>query len=320
MTAADASPPKTDPAADGAAKAADAGAGSGSPGAATPYVDVRNLQDKFNGLIEQRNQSNDLARAAADERNLLNEQRRTKSQELEVHKAARDAANEVMRAHRAARDAYQEQAKALIAQKKGKAGGLDRSLALQVRKLQNDIAAMVEQQQTAVLSPSKEKVLVEKIRDLFLELKAKEAELKQQKTIEVDLTDTDGSIDELFARADEEHAKVVAALKEAQGHHEKFIAGVKEVRLLVSEANKKHAEFVAFKQKADECHHKAMELREKVMQVRGERKAEYDAQRKEIQAVNQQARRNVADPRALERIKDDALEQLKKGGKISLGF
>jgi uncharacterized coiled-coil DUF342 family protein len=283
-------------------------------------VDVRNLQDKFNNLIEQRNQTNDLARAAAEQRNQLNEQRRVKSQEIETHKAARDAANEVMRTHRAARDAYQDQAKALIAQKKGKTGSIDRSLQMTVRKLQNDIAAMVEQQQTAVMSPSKEKVLVEKIRDLFLELKTKEAELKSQKTVEIDLSDTDGSIDGFFAKADEEHAKVVAALKEAQGHHEKFIAGVKEVRLLVSEANKKHAEFVAQKEKADECHTKAMELREKVMAVRGEKKAEYDAQRKEIQQVNQTARKNVADPRALDRIKDDALEQLKKGGKISLGF
>ncbi|MFO1535806.1 MAG: coiled-coil protein [Thermoplasmatota archaeon] len=311
MTAAEtASQPKTDTPAPAADEAA----------APKAQVDVRNLQDKFNSLIEGRNQSNDLARAAAEERNLLNEQRRTKSQELEVHKAARDAANEVMRTHRAARDAYQDQAKALIAQKKGKAGALDRSLALQVRKLQNDIAAMVEQQQTAVLSPSKEKVLVEKIRDMFLELKSKEVELKAQKTVEIDLSDTDGSIDSFFAKADEEHAKVVAALKEAQGHHEKFIAGVKEVRVLVQEANKKHAEFVAHKQKADESHNKAMELREKVMAVRGERKAEYDAQRKEIQQVNQTARKNVADPRALDRIKDDALEQLKKGGKISLGF
>jgi uncharacterized coiled-coil DUF342 family protein len=289
-------------------------------GAAGKTVDVRNLQDKFNSLVEQRNQSNDLARAAANERNLLNEQRRVKSQEIEVHKTARDAANEVMRSHRAVRDAYQDQAKALIAQKKGKTGALDRSLHLQVRKLQNDIAAMVEQQQTVVLSASKEKVLVEKIRDMFLELKAKEAELKGQKTIEVDLSDTDASIDQLFAKADEEHAHVVAALKEAQGHHEKFIAGVKEIRVLVAEANKKHAEFVALKQKADDAHTKAMELREKVMAIRGERKAEYDARRKEVQEVNQTARKAVNDPRALDRIKDDALEQLKKGGKISLGF
>lgn len=283
-------------------------------------ADVRNLQAKFNALLETRNQMNDLAKASRTERDMLNEQRRVKSQEIEEHKAKRDAANEVMRKHKELRNAYQDQAKALIAEKKGKTGAIDRSLALQVRKLRNDIQAMVEQQQTTILSPSKEKVLVEKIRDLWLELKAKEEDLKKQNTVQVDLGDTDASIDALFAKADEEHAKVSAAMKEATEHHQKFVAGVKEVRVLVGEANKKHAEFVAAKEKADDSHNKAMELREKVMAIRGERKAAFDAQRKEIQEFNQTARRNVADPRALDRIKDDALEQLKKGGKISLGF
>lgn len=285
-------------------------------------IDVRNLQAKFNALLDQRNEMHELAKAARTERDMLNEQRRVKSLDIEQHKLARDAANEVMRQHKEIRNAYQDQAKALIAAKKGKAGegAVERSLPLTVRKLRNDIQAMVEQQQITILSPSKEKVLVEKIRDLWLELKAKETELKKQKTVEVEMADTDGSIDALFAKADEEHGLVVAALKEASSHHDKFIAGVKEIRVLVQEANKKHAEFVACKEKADECHNKGMELREKVMSVRNERKAMFDAERKEIQQVNTTARRNVSDPNAIDRYKEKALDELKKGGKITLGF
>jgi len=283
-------------------------------------VDIRNLQDKFNNLLNTRNEHNDLAKQARTERDQLNEARRLKSIEIEEHKTARDAANEVMRQHKELRNAYQDQAKALIDEKKGKAGAVSNSLPLQVRKLRNELQAMVEQQQTTTLTVAKERVLVEKIAETWKELKAKETELQKQKAVEVDLSGADASIDALFAKADEEHAKVSAAMKEAQAHHEKFIAGVKEVRVLVGEANKKHAEFVAHKEKADESHTKAMELREKVMQIRGERKAAFDAERKEIQQVNQTARRNVADPKVLDRLKDDALEQLKKGGKISLGF
>jgi uncharacterized coiled-coil DUF342 family protein len=291
-----------------------------SPAGADAKVDVRNLQEKFNNLLGQRNEYNDLAKKAREERDMLNEARRTKSAEAEQHKTARDAANEVMRKHKELRNAYQDQAKALIAEKKGKTGVLERSLPLQVRKLRNDMQALMEQQQTTILSPSKEKVLVEKIRDLWLELKAKEAELQKQKAVEIDLGDTDQAIDSLFAKADEEHGHVVAALKEASAHHDKFIAAIKEIRVLVTEANKKHAEFVAYKTKADEAHQKAMDLREKVMAIRNERKAEYDARRKEVQEVNQAARRNVADPKAIDRFKDQALEELKKGGKITLGF
>lgn len=293
-----------------------------TPAAEAPAgdTDVRNLQAKFNHLLEQRNQMNDLARAAREARDQLNEQRRLKSSEIEEHKTQRDAANEEMRKHKELRNQYQEQAKALIAQKKGKLEGVERSLPLQVRKLRNDLQAMIEQQQTTQLTVQKERVLVEKIAETWKELKAKEAELQKQKSVEVDLGDTDESINTLFAKADEEHEQVVAFMKQAQEHHEKFIAGVKEIRVLVGESNKKHEEFVACKTKADDCHNKAMELREKVMAVREQKKAEYDAQRREVREINTTAKRNVADPRALDRLKDNALEELKKGGKITLGF
>jgi uncharacterized coiled-coil DUF342 family protein len=282
--------------------------------------DVRNLQDKFNNLLNTRNEHNDLAKAARTERDQLNEARRSKLAELDTHKAARDAANAVMRTHKELRNQYQDQAKALIEQKKGKTGGVERSLPLTVRKLRNDLQAMVEQQQTTSLSVQKERLLVEKIAETWKELKSKEAELGKQKAVIADMSETDGSIDALFAKADEEHAKVSAAMKEAQAHHESFIAGIKEVRVLVSEANAKHAAFVAHKTKADESHNKAMELREKVMAIRGERKAAFDAERREVREVNTQARRNVSDPKAMDRHNDSLLEQMKKGGKITLGY
>ncbi|MHB1262743.1 MAG: hypothetical protein ACYC2H_13630, partial [Thermoplasmatota archaeon] len=89
MTAAEAASQPTT--ATPAAPAADAG--EAAP-AKEQYVDIRNLQDKFNSLLEQRNNFNDLARKAADERNQLNEQRRSKAAGIEASKVARDAANE----------------------------------------------------------------------------------------------------------------------------------------------------------------------------------------------------------------------------------
>lgn len=343
MTAAEASSPPTTtppkgPKGPKAGKAAPATAASSEAAAPAPsaapdaapaesagedpnaHVDIRNLQDKFNSLLEQRNNFNDLARKAADERNQLNEQRRSKAAGIDASKTARDAANEEMRKHKELRNAYQDQAKALIAEKKGKAGAVSSSLPLTVRKLRNDLQAMVEQQQTTTLTIAKERVLVEKIAETWKELKGKEAELLKQKSVQVDLSDSDQSIDAFFAKADEEHEQVTKFMKEAQAHHEAFISAVKETRVLVAEANKKHEEFVLCKTKADEYHTKGMDLRDKVMQVRGERKAEFDARRKEVQEVNTVARRNVADPRAIERAQDSALEQLKKGGKIQLGY
>lgn len=315
-----ASPTTTAPAAEPAAAAAPAAAAPAADAAPKTEADVRNLQDKFNHLLDQRNQLNDLARAAAEQRNQLNDQRREMAAGIDAHKTARDAANEEMRKHKELRNAFQDQAKALIAQKKGKAGALERSLPLMVRKLRNDLQAKIELQQTTSLSVAKERVLVEEISAIWKDLKEKEAELKKQQTVAVELSGADSDIDALFAKADAEHEEVLKHQKVAQEHHEKFIAAVKETRVLVNEANAKHAEFVACKTKADEHHNKAMEMREKVMAIRNDRKAAFDAARQEVREVNQTARRNVNDPKAIERHTDSLLEQMKKGGKISLGF
>lgn len=283
-------------------------------------VDVRNLQDKFHSLLDQRNEYNDLAREARDARNLLNDHRRDKAKEIEDHKVARDRKNTEMKDHKDLRNSYQDQAKALIAQRKGKAGGIERSLPLRARKLRDEIQQAMERQETTVLDPAKEKALVDDVRRKRAELAELESELDKQKATSVDLSDTDAAIDELFRMADEEHEKVVAIQKMANEHHDKFVEAVKATRVTAAEADKKHQEFIALKTKADDYHNKAMDLREKVMSVRGEQRAEVAARRREIGDINTRARQSVSDPKAIERASESALDALKKGGKISLGF
>ncbi len=283
-------------------------------------VDVRNLQDKFHGLLDQRNEYNDLAREARQARDLLNSQRRSKRDELQVHKEARDRCNEKMRLHKEARNALQDQAKALIGEKKGKRDGVERSLPLRLRKARNEVESLLEKQETTVLDPAKENELVDKVRRLRKEVAELEAQMAEQRTVEVDLSDTDKAIDQLFSQADEEHENVKKWNDDAKAHHDKFVATIKELKVIGEEADQKHAEFIAYKKKADDYHNKAMELREQVMAVRGERRAEYQQRRKEIDDFNRQSRQKVNDPKAIEKAKESQLEQLKKGGKISLGF
>lgn len=281
-------------------------------------VDLRNLQDKFHDLLDQRNHYNDLAREARDARNLLNDQRREKAAELQEHKKARDATNDTMRAAKERRNAYQDQAKALIAQKKGKRGAIERSLPLKLRKLRNEVEQALERQETTVLSPEKERELLDGVRAKQTAIKELEQQLGEQKALKVDLDDTDQAIDELFANADAEHEKVKALNEEARGHHEKFVGALKEIRTLQKESDDKHQDFIAIRKKADGYHEKAMALREKVMAIKKERHEDYKSQKKEIRDLNEEARRRVDDPKAREKATEDALEQLKKGGKISL--
>ncbi len=281
-------------------------------------VDIRNLQDKFHGLLDQRNHYNDLAREARDARNLLNDARAEKSKEIDEHKKTRDQLNDRMREHKERRNAYQDQAKALISEKKGKTGALERSLPLQVRRLKADIQGLLEKQETTVMTPAKENALVDQVKQKRRELAELEAKLEKQKALTGDLDDTDSTIDDLFKKADAEHEKVVEFQKRASEHHDKFVAAIKEVRTISSEADDKHKEFIAYRKKADEFHEKAMELREKVMEVKGERAAHFKAQRDEIRGVNQRAMQAVNNPEARKKAEDNALDMLKKGGKISL--
>jgi uncharacterized coiled-coil DUF342 family protein len=287
---------------------------------AEPQPDLRNLQDKFHALLDTRNQQNDLAREAREGRNLLNDQRREKSEALEELKTLRDAANVKMREHKERRNAYQDQAKALIGDKKGKSTGVERSLPLRVRKLRTEIEGLMERQETTVLSPAKERDLVDEVRLKRVELKGLEQEMEEQKLLSIDLDDTGGAIDDLFKKADAEHEFVQKYHKESGEHHEKFVANIKEIRVISQEANEKHAAFVVHKQKADDQHNKAMEMREQIGEIRGVRQQEMNTRRKEIGDVNARARQAVNDPKAIERATNSALEDLKKGGKISLGF
>ncbi|MGB0653263.1 MAG: coiled-coil protein [Thermoplasmatota archaeon] len=285
-----------------------------------PQEDVRNLQDKFHGLLDQRNHFNELSREARNARNALNDQRREKASQIDEHKAARDECNAKMREHKELRNSYQDQAKALISQKKGKAGGVERSLPMQARKLKGEIEKLILRQETTVLGPKDERALLDDLRLKRQELAEIEGKLSKQQSLEVDLSDTDKAIDTLFGKADEEHAHVKKWHNEANEHHAKFVECVKEVRIISEEADAKHKEFVAYKTKADEFHNKAMELREKVMAVRGERRAQFAARRQEVKDLNTGINQRLNDPKALEKANESALDALKKGGKISLGF
>ncbi len=84
------------------------------------------------------------------------------------------------------------------------------------------------------------------------------------------------------------------------------------------EGNEKHRGYVEARMGADEQHQKAMELREQMIGLRNERRAEYEANKKELYDVNRAAREAVT--RGIEEKAEEGLEALKKGGKISFGI
>jgi uncharacterized coiled-coil DUF342 family protein len=118
--------------------------------------------------------------------------------------------------------------------------------------------------------------------------------------------------------ADEEHKKVVALSNQAQEIHDRITLIIKSVSHLVAEANKNHEAYVKLKERADAYHQKAVEMREKLMAMRNEKRDEIREARKRIKEQNIEVKKALYDKGKREKAADDALEILLKKGKVEI--
>ncbi|MBW3584039.1 MAG: hypothetical protein KY455_13190 [Euryarchaeota archaeon] len=283
------------------------------------FTEIDNLQTKYDALVQKRNELNDLARQLRSERDLLNKGNQEFRERLDKAKKERDEWNEKMREAKARRDEYQAQAKALIATKGPKSGEVSKSLPVQVRQLERQIRDLEMEQQTQPHSIEAERDLVKLIKAKQQELTDLRKQLDANREIKVALDDIDAGIDELFKRADEEHQQVQHFYELGSAAHQKFVEALEEAKTVQKEANQKHREFIATRERSDEIHAKAMEIRESMLAIRGEERAARDAARREVQDINKNVRQALNDPKRREEQAEDAIAALKKGGKISLG-
>jgi uncharacterized coiled-coil DUF342 family protein len=173
-------------------------------------------------------------------------------------------------------------------------------------------------QETVPLNPRNENELIERIREKKQEYKKLNKQMEKQKEIQIDISDKDNAIDELFKKADEEHELVDKYYNESQKKHEKFIKLVKEMSVSISEANKKHEKYIKVKKEADIAHKKAYEMKSKLISIKNERRKRYKEAKQAIKDQNIKARKAVLDKNKLKEHADKSVEELKKGKKIRL--
>ena len=279
---------------------------------------LKDAEKKYQAYISRRNELNDMAKVVREERDMINESRKKLKEEMDKAKKERDDLVSKMRHHKEIRNKLQEQAKQLIEAKRKKKGEVFRNLPLRVEELKADFQMLEYRQETVPMSSAKENELIERIREKIAEYERTKTLMDKQKTVEIDITDKDKAIDELFKKADEEHKMVQKYYDENQKKHEKFVKLVNELSVTIGEANKKHAQFVEIKNEANAVHDKAFEMKSKIISIKNERRKRRDDARKAIQDQNIMARRSVMDKKTLEKIADDAVDELKKGKKIIL--
>jgi len=279
---------------------------------------LRDAEKKYQTYIEKRNELNDMAKLIREERDMIHDSRKDLKGDIEKVKKERDELVSKMRQHKEMRNKLQEEAKKLIEAKRKSKGEVFRNLPLRVEELKADVQMLEYRQETVPMSPAEENELIETIREKRKDFERTKKQMDKQKLVEIDISDKDKAIDELFKKADEEHKKVQKYYNENQKKHEKYIKLVNELSVSIAEANKKHEQYIELRNEAQKIHEKAFEMRSKIIAIKGERRKRWDEAKKAIKEQNIRARKAVMDKDKLEKIADKSVDALKKGEKIRL--
>lgn len=274
---------------------------------------------KLQSLIERRDRLNREAQLHREERDLIHSRKREMGDQLRVLRDRRASLVAEARGHREKRDAFQREAKALIeVRRKIRAAG-HTDVGQELRTLRKRVSQMEMHQQTASLTLSKENELLEALKESMKRLKILEGLKADQDKIVKDVRDMDADITERFQKAEREHEAAAALSEKARAVHEGTLGLVQQVAALRIEGDERHAEYLAAREAADEAHSKAVEMREKVLSIRGAKRAEAREARDLLRQQNRSVRSALLDEKKLEASADAALKALLEKGKVEIG-
>lgn len=262
-------------------------------------------------LRDQRDRLNDETKRHAGLRDELNAQVRGLVERANAHKAKRDGNNQKVREAKARRDelnkAAHAKAEALAALRKERGGGATDGAS--IARLKQEVKHLEYQQQTTVLTPQKEKALIELIGAKLKELKAREASMTES----VDLKAAYEEMRAAKAAAEEAHAQVTLLANEAQTEHDAMVKLFAEADGLRKQADAEQAEFVKNKVEADKVHR---EYIDRITSLRDLDRVTNALRGREPREPGRRDERGA--PTAAERAEaDDIFEKFRKGEKLS---
>lgn len=286
-----------------------------------PKKKINELQSaelKFRALLNKRDEINEQAAVIRSERDSLHDKKKELQEPMRAARDKRDAAVAKMRVHKAKRDELQAKAKELIEFKRKLKGKPMGDLGTEIRVAEADIKGMELRQQTVPLKLTEERELLDKIKARTADVQRLKKIFAEQDKIQKEVKDVDSSIDALFKFADKEHAEVVRLSEEQHKFHEEAQSYAKDIGALTASANKKHQDFLKLRAEADAVHQKAMELREKVIEIKSKKREEIMEERAAVRDVNLATRKALDDKDKKDKAADEALQILLKKGKVEI--
>lgn len=216
------------------------------------------LQQRANLLRKERDRLNDEARKHAEERDGFNMQVRGLVNQANEHKKRRDELNEGVKRAKEARDeankAADEAQKAADTMRRERMP--DGNPGESIAKLKKEARALEMQHMTVVLTPAKERALMDRLKEIGKLLRAKETTLRSDPELKAALE----KADDLKEKAEKSHAKVGELAEKAQAEHDAMIKLYKSSDKLRKQADKLQEKFVVSKMEADKIHKAYIEV------------------------------------------------------------
>jgi len=280
--------------------------------------ELEHAEIKLQSLRERRDALNAQAASARQERDLLHEEGKHLGAAVRALRARRGEFVREMRAHRSERDRLQAEARQLIELKRKFRGRLRTSAASDLERLRSEARDMEMRQQTASLTLAEENRLLDHLKATLREARELEAVKAEQDAVVKEVDDLDSAIDDRFRRAEAEHKLVVALGTRADATHAEIEALAPRIAQIAGEADEKHQEYLALRAKADERHAKSLEMRDQMITIRGEQRAEVRESREALRRQSIAVRTALLDDRKLDEAADRAVEKLLRGGKVEI--
>lgn len=208
------------------------------------------LKDKSEEYKNKRNELNLEASKWATNRNELNKRTKELIDEAQQLKKLRDENNQKVGEAKLKRDELNEQANKIYAEIDKIRKDLNLGEGPSLKDLKKEIDRLEFRQQTEVLTPPKERELVDSIAKMTEELKRKKQQLEGSTELRSLLENATTLRDEAALY----HSKVKEYAEAAQQDHDKMIVIFKEADAIRAESDAAHKEFVKAQEAADEQH------------------------------------------------------------------
>jgi uncharacterized coiled-coil DUF342 family protein len=221
------------------------------------------LKDKSEEYKNKRNEFNLEASKCATKRNELNKRTKELIEEAQQLKKLRDENNEQVAQSKLKRDELNDQANKIYAEIDKIRKGLNLGDGPSLKELKKQIDALEFKQQTEVMTPAKERELVDNITKLTDELKRKKQQLEGNTELKTFLEQAQALRDEALVH----HNKVKEFADAAQQYHDKMIVIFKEADSIRAESDAAHKEFVKAQEAADEQHRQFIQTQKEIREI-----------------------------------------------------